>query len=274
MDWNDYGRRGKAQTDLSDYWRKPARGECRVALNGGCKLSAPSPRASGPGRWVGVWDAGVCEGPPWGLERVVPRPLRAPWPLGSDLVLNLSSVPRLCVTLGRSLISPQFHISKTGTITCTSEGCGKDQIGHKWKRPVVSGTYDTFSQCKFIILISLTGLCNIHHWISVSSSVKNRIHQSCLAHSWWSVKVLFMTFSDFLFWNNFRLKFAKILERSPSLYSRLPLILTLYVIIVHWWIQEIYTGKRQCHSLKFRPPWIPPNALSHPGFHTRIPHSV
>lgn len=50
---------------------------------------------------------------------------------GQTWVLNLSSVPRLCVDLGTSPISPQFHISKIGAITCTSEGCGKDRIGHK-----------------------------------------------------------------------------------------------------------------------------------------------
>lgn len=44
---------------------------------------------------------------------------------------GFESETRLCVTVGTSLVSPQFHISELGTITSTSEGCGKDQIGHK-----------------------------------------------------------------------------------------------------------------------------------------------
>lgn len=105
---------------------------------GKCKLWAVSKgfRSSrvGPHRRLwGTWKATVrlAEGD----ARAVQSDLAAE----VNLVLNLNTVPALCVTLSKALFNPQFHISKIGTIISTSEGCGKDQIGHKWKRPVVSG---------------------------------------------------------------------------------------------------------------------------------------
>lgn len=101
--------------------------------------------------------------------------------------LNLNSVPSPLSDFGHVTLQPQFHISKIGTMISTSEGCGKDQKGHKWKRPVVSGT---FAQCKFPILVSLTGLCRALLNLKFLHLQKWNMWE-CLAHSWSSIKVYF-----------------------------------------------------------------------------------
>lgn len=127
------------------------RGSAQLAL---------SPRASCPARSVNRGGSGGLKGY---LEAHRERCLAAQSFLAAGLWFSIWTLSLAhCLTLSMSLSSSQFHISKIGTIISTSEGCGEDQKGHKWKHPVVSGTYATFAQCKFPTLISPTALLNFN----------------------------------------------------------------------------------------------------------------